>query len=38
MNAVADALKPLGVKVTDMPLTPARVWAMIDAAQRASAA
>lgn len=38
MNAVADALKPLGVKVTDMPLTPARLWAMIDAAQKARAA
>jgi carbon-monoxide dehydrogenase large subunit len=36
MNAVADALKPLGVKVTEMPLTPSRVWAMIDRARRAA--
>ncbi|MBI4455819.1 MAG: xanthine dehydrogenase family protein molybdopterin-binding subunit [Acidobacteria bacterium] len=28
-NAVADALAPLGVKVTELPLTPKRVWALI---------
>jgi len=25
-NAVADALSPFGAKVTDLPLTPERVW------------
>jgi carbon-monoxide dehydrogenase large subunit len=28
-NAVIDALKPLGVKQVDMPMTPARVWKAI---------
>ena len=28
-NAVADALAPLGVKVTELPLTPERVWRMV---------
>ncbi|HSE92805.1 MAG TPA: xanthine dehydrogenase family protein molybdopterin-binding subunit [Methylomirabilota bacterium] len=32
VNAVIDALAPLGVTHLDMPLTPARVWAAIDAA------
>jgi len=27
-NAVADALAPLGIEPNDLPLTPARVWAM----------
>jgi carbon-monoxide dehydrogenase large subunit len=26
VNAVLDALKPLGVRSADMPLTPAQVW------------
>jgi aerobic carbon-monoxide dehydrogenase large subunit len=34
-NAVAAALKPLGVDPHELPLTPARVWAMIDTARRA---
>jgi carbon-monoxide dehydrogenase large subunit len=34
MNAIRDALKPLGVDDIEMPATPARVWAAIDAAQR----
>jgi carbon-monoxide dehydrogenase large subunit len=29
VNAVADALAPLGVRHLDMPLTPARVWQAI---------
>jgi carbon-monoxide dehydrogenase large subunit len=29
MNAVLDALRPLGVKDLDMPATPARVWQAI---------
>jgi aerobic carbon-monoxide dehydrogenase large subunit len=29
VNAVIDALAPLGITHLDMPLTPARVWAAI---------
>ena len=29
INAVADALKPLGIKHVDMPATPARIWEAI---------
>ncbi len=36
MNAVVDALAPLGIKHLDMPYTAERVWAAIQAA-RASA-
>jgi len=32
MNAVNDALAPLGIRHFDMPATPARVWAAIHAA------
>ncbi len=33
VNAVIDALRPLGVTNIDMPLTPARVWEAIQAAK-----
>ena len=33
-NAVHDALKPLGVKPLDMPLTPSRLWKAIAARKR----
>ncbi|MEO1328758.1 MAG: xanthine dehydrogenase family protein molybdopterin-binding subunit [Pseudomonadota bacterium] len=33
VNAAIDALRPLGVRALDMPLTPARVWAAIQAVQ-----
>ena len=33
INAVLDALRPLGVKDLDMPATPARVWEAIAAAK-----
>lgn len=33
INAVLDALAPLGVEHIDMPATPARIWAAIDAAR-----
>jgi carbon-monoxide dehydrogenase large subunit len=33
-NAVLDALRPLGVTHIDMPLTPPRLWAAIQEAQR----
>jgi carbon-monoxide dehydrogenase large subunit len=36
MNAVADALAPLGIKHIDMPATPLRVWRAIEAAGNAS--
>ena len=32
-NAVEDALRPLGVRITSLPLTPARVWAAIQKAK-----
>ena len=28
-NAVAAALKPLGIEVRDLPLSPARLWALV---------
>jgi carbon-monoxide dehydrogenase large subunit len=33
MNAILDALRPLGVKTLDMPATPFRVWQAIAAAK-----
>ncbi len=33
MNAVVNALAPLGVRHIDMPATPARIWAAIQAAR-----
>jgi carbon-monoxide dehydrogenase large subunit len=33
MNAVMDALAPVGVKHLDMPASPHRVWQAIDAAK-----
>jgi carbon-monoxide dehydrogenase large subunit len=34
VNAVLDALAPLGVKRIDMPVTPETVWRLIEAARR----
>lgn len=34
MNAVMNALAPLGIRHIDMPATPARIWAAIQAARR----
>lgn len=34
MNAIVDALRPLGIHHLDMPATPARVWAAIQAARQ----
>ncbi len=34
VNAAMDALRPLGIRHLDMPLTPARVWAAINAARK----
>ncbi|MFL6797103.1 MAG: xanthine dehydrogenase family protein molybdopterin-binding subunit [Xanthobacteraceae bacterium] len=36
INAIIDALQPLGVTHIDMPATPARVWAAIEQAKRPS--
>ena len=36
MNAVLDALSPLGIDELDMPATPFRVWSAIQAAREAS--
>jgi len=33
VNAVVDALSPLGIKHIDMPLTPERVWKAMQAAK-----
>ena len=33
MNAVLDALTPLGIETFDMPATPERVWRAIAAAK-----
>jgi carbon-monoxide dehydrogenase large subunit len=33
MNAIVDALRPLGISHVDMPATPERVWAAIQSAQ-----
>ena len=38
INAVIDALSPLGVTQLDMPATPLRVWEAIQKAQKATAA
>jgi len=35
MNAVMNALAPLGVRHLDMPATPARIWEAIKAARSA---
>jgi carbon-monoxide dehydrogenase large subunit len=33
-NAVADALAPFGVEASELPLTPARLWAATGGAAR----
>ncbi len=32
-GAVADALRPLGIKVNELPLNPKKVWALIHPSQ-----
>ncbi|HZU05754.1 MAG TPA: xanthine dehydrogenase family protein molybdopterin-binding subunit [Chloroflexota bacterium] len=32
-NAVADALKPLGIEINSLPLTPSKIWALLRAAE-----
>src|SRR5688572_21282800 len=36
-NAVADALAPKGLNVTELPLTPRKVWELLQGAERRSA-
>jgi carbon-monoxide dehydrogenase large subunit len=38
ISAILDALKPLGIEHIDMPATPSRVWAAIQASGAAKAA
>lgn len=38
INAIVDALSPLGITHIEMPATPARIWAAIEAARKAKAA
>ncbi len=33
INALLDALRPIGVQMIDMPATPARVWEAIERAK-----
>ncbi len=34
VNAVLDALSPLGIKTVDMPLLPEKIWSLIQAAEK----
>ena len=34
VNAVMDALRPLGIKNIDMPLTPSKIWEAIARSSR----
>lgn len=38
VSAIEDALRPLGVRITDLPVTPARLLSLIEDARRAAAA
>jgi 2-furoyl-CoA dehydrogenase large subunit len=37
-NAVSDALAPLGIGITELPMSPTRLWALIESARRAGRA
>jgi carbon-monoxide dehydrogenase large subunit len=32
-NAVSDALAPLGIRITELPMTPTRLWELIERAR-----
>jgi carbon-monoxide dehydrogenase large subunit len=34
VNSVVDALSPLGVRHIDMPMTPEKIWRLIEAASQ----
>ena len=36
-NAVSDALAPLGIEITELPITPSRLWHLLEAAHRSRA-
>ena len=36
-NAVSDALSPLGIRINELPMTPSKLWKMIDRAGRGHA-
>ena len=38
VNAVLDALSPLGIKTVDMPLRPEKIWALMQAARQGALA
>jgi 2-furoyl-CoA dehydrogenase large subunit len=35
-NAVSDALKPLGIRINDLPMTPSKLWKAIERASKAN--
>jgi len=37
-NAVSDALAPMGVRITELPMSPTRLWALIERARQAKGA
>jgi len=37
MNAIADALAPLGIRHVDMPATPESLWRLIQEARKQAA-
>src|SRR2546427_10552333 len=37
-NAVSDALAPLGIRITELPMTPTKLWKTIEQAGRSHAA
>jgi 2-furoyl-CoA dehydrogenase large subunit len=37
-NAVSDALHPLGIGITELPMSPTRLWQLIEGARRAGRA
>ena len=37
-NAVSDALRPLGVRITELPMSPTRLWTLIEQARRSGGA
>jgi 2-furoyl-CoA dehydrogenase large subunit len=37
-NAVSDALRPLGIRINELPMTPSRLWTLIDRAGRSHTA
>jgi 2-furoyl-CoA dehydrogenase large subunit len=37
-NAVSDALAPMGVRITELPMSPTRLWELIERAGQAKGA